>query len=350
MRVPGWLTISAAWAWRLLLVTVAVSALAWVLAQLYLVVFPVIVALLLATLLAPPAAFLRRRGWAPALSALVVVGGSVMLLAAVIALLIPPVVSQFGEMGDVLGEGYDQLLDRVGTTFQMSDSEIRDLIDQGISQAQENAGAIGTGLLLGVVRLVEVVAGLLLSTVLLFFFVKDGERITGWIVERTRSEHREDLAAGGRRAWATLGGYLRGTAIIALADALGIGLGLVLIGVPLVIPLMVLIFAGGFFPIIGAFVAGLVGVMVALVAGGIVDALLVLAVVVVVQQIEGNVLEPVVLSRSVPLHPVVIVLAITAGAVIAGVGGAFLAVPVSAVASAVGNELRLRREAAPITA
>lgn len=345
--VPGWLVIASGWAWRLLVVAAGVAVLAWGLAQLALVVFPVIVALLLSTLLAPPALWLRRRGWPPALSALVVVGGAVVLLAVAIGLLVPPIRAQFAEMGGVLAEGFEQALDWAERTFGMPESEIQGLLDQALASIQENLGAIGSGVLLGVVLVVEVLAGVLLSIVLLFFFVKDGERITGWFLARARPDRREDLAAAGRRAWGTLGGYLRGTALIALADALGIGLGLVIIGVPLVLPLMVLIFAGGFFPIVGAFVAGLVGVLVALVAGGLVDALLVLAVVVVVQQIEGNVLEPVVLSRSVPLHPVVIMLAITAGAVIAGVGGAFLAVPVSAVVSAVGNELRLRREAAP---
>lgn len=196
----------------------------------------------------------------------------------------------------------------------------------------------------GAVRTAEAVAGALLTFVVLFFFLKDGDRIAGYCLARVGPRHREDARAAGERAWGTLAGFIGGQVVIAAADAVGIGLGLVLIGVPLAGPLAILTFFGGFFPIVGATAAGLVAVLVGLVSGGLTDALLVLAVVFGVQQLESNVLEPVVMGRAVPLHPVVILVAIGAGTVLAGVVGAFLAVPLAAVAAAVGNELRVRRE------
>ena len=150
----------------------------------------------------------------------------------------------------------------------------------------------------------------------------------------------------GARSWTALGGYVRGTATIALIDAIGIMIGLLILQVPLVAPLTLLVFLGGFLPVIGAFIAGLVAVLVALAAAGIVKALLVLGVILLVQQIEGHLLQPVIMRRAVALHPVVILTALAAGAALAGIVGAFLSVPIAAVVAAAGNELRLRAEAA----
>jgi RimJ/RimL family protein N-acetyltransferase len=180
--------------------------------------------------------------------------------------------------------------------------------------------------------------------VLLFFFVKDGEQIVGWFIARAPERVRDDMRASGARGWGALAGYVRGTAAIALIDAVGIGLGLLIVGVPLVLPLTLLVFVGGFVPVIGAFVSGLLATLVALATGGLTTALIVLAIVVVVQQVESNILQPMIMRRAVSLHPIVILSVLTAGAVIVGVLGAFLAVPIAATLAAVGNELRLRGE------
>ena len=137
-----------------------------------------------------------------------------------------------------------------------------------------------------------------------------------------------------------MGAYVRGTALIALVDAVLIGIALLLIGVPLVPALMVLTFFGAFLPLVGAVAAGVVAALVALVSGGPLDALLVVGAVTIIQQVEGDVLQPVVLGRAVKLHPVVVLLALTSGAVIAGIAGAFLAVPTTAVATAIGGYAR----------
>ena len=161
-------------------------------------------------------------------------------------------------------------------------------------------------------------------------------------MQRGGGWQRAALAA---RAWTALSGYVRGTATIALIDALGIGLALLILGVPLVIPLTLLVFLGGFLPVIGASIAGLIAVLVALADGGVVTALLVLGAVVAVQQLEGHILQPVIMRRAVSLHPIVILVALATGSAMLGIVGAFLSVPAAAVLSAVGNELRLRSEA-----
>ena len=166
-----------------------------------------------------------------------------------------------------------------------------------------------------------------------------------WAGERIPTSYRATAAAMGARAWTALSGYVRGTATIALIDALGIGLALLILGVPLVIPLTLLVFLGGFLPVIGATLTGLVAVLVALADGGLVTALLVLAAVVAVQQLEGHILQPVIMRRAVSLHPIVILVALATGSAMLGIVGAFLSVPAAAVLSAVGNELRLRSEA-----
>ncbi len=180
----------------------------------------------------------------------------------------------------------------------------------------------------------------ILTVIVLFFFVKDGEQIAGWLLHLVPRERRETVRRGAGRGWGTLTAYMRGIVVVATADAVSVGLGLLLIGVPLVLPLMLLTFFGAFIPIVGAFAAGLVAVLVALVSGGLTDALLVLAMFIAVQQLEGNFLQPLVMGRAVHLHPLVVLLALTAGATVAGIAGAFLAVPLAAVVAAIGNEFR----------
>lgn len=346
VTVPPWLVGLAGIGWRVLVVAAAVLMVVVIMAQLYLVLLPVFLAILATSLLAPPADWLRRRRWPAALAASVVVVGALGVVLGGIALLVPPAVQELADVGAEIADGGEEVLNwLVQGPLDMAPEEVDALLDQGIEQARANVDVITTGLLTGAVVAVEMLAGLLITLVLTFFFVKDGDVITGWLRARAPAARREELGAVSRRAWATLSGYIRGLSIVAFVDAVGIGLGLAIIGVPLVLPLMVLTFIGGFFPVIGATVAGAVAVLIALVSGGPVDALLVAAVVVAVQQMESNLLQPVVMGRAVRLHPVVVLLAITAGAVLGGIVGAFLAVPAAAVAAAVGNELRLRADA-----
>ena len=320
-------------------VAVAVVALA----QLRILVLPVIVALLLATVLVPPVDRLQRRGIPRMVAVWLVMLASLGLLVGIVTLVAPTVSEEFGDLGPTVEAGIDEVENwLVEGPLDLSREEIDRYRTQLVEQIQASGGSIASGVLAGAVLVGEVIAGLLLVLVLVFFFVKDGDKMCRFALEQVREKNRDLLRALGRRVWTTIGGYVRGTALVALVDSVIIGVGLVIIGVPLVFPLALLVFFGAFFPLVGAVVAGIVAVLVALVSGGPGDALLTLGVVVLVQQVEGDVLAPLVLGRAVRLHPVVILGALTGGAIIGGLIGAFLAVPVAAVAVAVASELKAK--------
>jgi putative heme transporter len=347
-RVPSWLASSAAWAWRLLVLLAASSVVLWLLIRLYLVSLPIIIALILATLCVPLARALEARGVHRTASAAIVVIGGLIAFGGVIAALTPAFIAQVQELRPTVVDAVDQVFDFLETGLGWDREEVMGFLEQGVEAAQERGGELAGQVAAGAAVAVQGIAALTLAIVLLFFFVKDGEQIVAWILSRTPPAYEDTMRAVGRRAWTALAGFVRGTAAVALIDAIGIGVGLAIVGVPLVLPIAVLVFFGGFIPVIGAFLTGLLAVLVALAAGGFQQALVVLAIVVAVQQLESNVLQPVIMRRAVSLHPVVILAALTAGAALTGVVGAFLAVPIAAVASAVGNELRLRHEAAAV--
>ncbi len=313
------------------------------LAHLRILVLPVIIAVLLATVLVPPVARLHRAGVPRIVATWLLLLGSLGALVGLVTLVAPSVAEEFGDLGPTVSEGIAQVETwLVEGPLGLSKDQIDRYTDQIAEQARSSASSIASGVLAGAVLAGEVVAGLLLTFVLVFFFVKDGDKICAFALAQVRPEHQDLARALGRRVWGAVGGYVRGTALVALVDATIIGVGLLLIGVPLVLPLALLVFFGAFFPLIGAVLAGVVAVLVALVSGGPGDALLALGVVVVVQQVEGDVLAPLVLGRAVRLHPIVILASLTGGAVIGGLIGAFLAVPIAAVAVAVGSELKGR--------
>lgn len=343
--VPDWLQAAAQLAWRALVV-VAVTVLAvWVLARLALVTLPLFVATVLATLCVPIARRLERRGLRPGVAAGIVVLGGLAAIAGIIAALAPTFGDQITQLRPTLQTATQQVLGWLQRgPLGWDRADIDRLMAQFGDQVQGSSGEIVSGVVSGAVIVAEAFTAVALVLILLFFFIKDGPGIVDWLIARSPDRHRELVRALGRRSWHALGGYVRGTATIALIDAIGIGLGLLILQVPLVLPLTVLVFLGAFLPVIGAFISGLVAVLVALAAGGLTLALLVLAVVLGVQQLESHVLQPVIMRRAVALHPVIVLIALGVGARVAGIAGAFLAVPVTAVISAVGNELRVRAE------
>lgn len=209
--------------------------------------------------------------------------------------------------------------------------ELQQAVDNTLQTLRDNLGRIGRGVVSGATLVAQVVAGILLGIVLVFFFVHDGRRIWAWAVSLAPERHRELTDGAGRAVWTALAGYVRGIAIIAVVDATLIGIALAIIGVPLVLPLSLIVFLGAFIPIVGAFLAGAVAALVALVSGGVTTALLVIAVIVVViQQLEGDLLYPVIVGRAVRLHGIAILLVLPIGSVFAGLLGTLLAVPVAA--------------------
>ncbi len=332
--VPWAMRVAAAWTWRALLLAAGAVLLVRALGEVRLAVVPLAVALLLTTLLAPPAAALRRRGAPAALAALAVLVTFVGVTGGTLALLGPGVAGELDDLGAQVRGGAEEALDRLSVAGVTSEEVDRGL-DQVVEQARANAGGIGSGVLNGALVAAEVVAGGLLVVVFTFFLLKDGARMWRWAIGLLEPSRAAAAGELGERLWGKLGAYVRGVVVVALFDAVFIGLALWLIGVPLVLPLAVLTFFAAFIPLVGAVTAGAAAAMVALVSEGVVDALLVVAAVTLVQQLEGDLLYPVVVGRTVALHPVVILLAVSVGAVLGGIIWAFIAVPLVAIVAAV---------------
>jgi putative heme transporter len=247
----------------------------------------------------------------------------------VVVLLATLIAGELNQVFDSLREAYADIREWAGETFNASIPAFDELLDQ-IEQWATAEDGLRAGAAGAAVTAVETVSALLLGLLALFFYLKDGERIGAFLVRLTPPRHRTDVVAVGDRVWFTLGAYFRGQLVVAAVDAFFIGLGLVLLQVPLALPLAALVFLGGLFPVVGAFVAGGVAVLIALADRGLGIAVAVLVLNIAVQQAEGNLLEPLIVGRATKLHPLLVLVALTAGAVTAGILGAFLAVPLAA--------------------
>ncbi|HWC14250.1 MAG TPA: AI-2E family transporter [Actinomycetota bacterium] len=343
--VPQLLDWAAAVAWRLLVIAAAATVVGFLVARLTLVVIPTLIALLVASVLHPPAARLSARGVPPAVSAFLVFLTVVLAVGAGVAYIAPAVAEEVSDAGTTLSSAQNGLAGWLeDEPFGISRSDAGDYIDRIGDQIAENRSRIATGVLGAAAGLVQIVGATALAIVLAFFFVKDRDRMWGFIVVQFPEERKNDVGEAGRRAWEAMQGYVRGITIIAVVDAVLIGIALVILDVPLALPLSVLVFLGAFVPIIGAFVSGLVAVVIALITRGIAEAAIIAVVITAIQQLEGNILQPVVMGRTVKLHPVVILLAVATGVIVAGIAGAFLAVPVVATTTAAGSYLKRVRE------
>lgn len=331
--------------WSACLVVVVTGC--WLLGKIAVLLAPLAVALagtlFLAALLDPVLLLLRRIRVPATVAALFTILLLLGVLVGLGVLVWSLTASQFGELSQQLDQGLERTRDFVTSSLPISDAQLDKLIKQtrdGLSgSAPDPVGGARTA--------TEVAGSLVLALVLLFFLLKDGRSMWRWVLRRMTGPNRELAAEAGRAGWRTLGAYSRGTMIVAAIDAIGIGSALLLLGVPLALPLALITFLGGFVPIIGATVAGAVAVLVALAANGPTTALLVLAAVIAVQQIEGNLLEPLVMKRQVRLHPAVILVVVTAGTLIAGIAGAFVSVPIAAVTWRVVDTVQRHRAAVP---
>ena len=336
-QVPTGLAVAAGVAWRLVLLAVVAYVLGRIALELRLIVIPFVLAVALAAVLWDATTVLARVLPRP-LAALLVTLASTSVLGGVIYFVVRAVLDQYDELVLSTTAGIDQVQDLLAS-LGLDQLRLDALQDQGLQALEDNQARITAGVLSGATVLAELVAGLLLTVVLLFFCLRDGRAMWEWTVRLVpRAGARVDV--GGRAALGTLSAYLRGTAILGTFDAVFIGLALLVLGVPLAVPLAALVFLGGFIPLVGATITGAVAVLVALVTEGPVTAGLVLLAVVVVQQVESQVVTPVVLGRTLELHPVAVTAALTAGAVLGGVLGAAASVPLLAAAWAVVRALR----------
>jgi predicted PurR-regulated permease PerM len=334
--VPAWLRASSEWTWRSLLIAFGVVALVYALGYLRVVVLPVIVALLATTLLLPPKRWLADRGLPDGAATALTMVGAVVLLAAVGTAVAPSIGGQVTELRSGVEDGVRQATRVLADDpFNVSRAELDQRVDDALANLRENSGSLTRGVTSAGVIIGELFTGLIVTALLTFFFLKDGTRMWSWIVGLIAGHHRREADELGARVFTALSGYVRGIALVGLVDAVLIGLALLVIGVPLVVPLMILTFLAAFMPLIGAFLAGLAAVLIALVSNGVVAALLVLGAIILVQQVEGHLLYPVLMSRTVHLHPAVIVLSLALGGVVAGIIGVFLAVPTAGVISTI---------------
>ncbi|MFC7813906.1 MULTISPECIES: AI-2E family transporter [unclassified Streptomyces] len=326
---------------ELLLILAMLAVALWLLGRMWPVVWPLIVGLLLTTLTWPAARFLRRHGWPPALAASVVTVGFLLVVAGVVALIAVPMSSQTDELTEGVVQGIDRLREwAAGPPLNIDDAQITGALDTALARVQDSVDSVVTAVATGVGTVVNGLITAVLGVFLMFFFLKDGPRFLPWLGRQLPGRLAADVPAVALRSWETLGSFVRSQALVGLLDAVFIGLGLWILDVPLVLPLAVLTFVSAFVPIVGALFAGFVAVLIALVSNGLTDALIVLAIIVVVQQLEGNVFQPIIQSRGLGLHAAVILLAVTLGGSLAGIVGSLLAVPVAALIAVVWNYVR----------
>ena len=359
-HVPAWLETATGVAWRVLVVAAAGLVILLALSRLTVVVIPVIGALFVSAVLVPPARWLRRHGWPPLLATWAAFLGGVAIAVGIGFWLVPRVADQWEPLRQSLAQNVDDTRDwLINGPLHLSASQVdryateaKDIITGTRSAANggkagdstSGATVIGGRLLRGAASglrlLVHFLAALILTLVISFFFVKDGSVMSDWFLEQLQPTTAATLRAIGTRSWITLTGYVRGTAVNGLVNATLMSIGLLILHVPLVPVIAVLTFFGGFFPIVGAFVSGAVAAAVALVTRSPATALLVVGLTVVVHHVEGYLVGPVVLGRAVRLHTIVVLLALAAGGELAGVLGAFVAVPLTAITVGVVDELR----------
>jgi predicted PurR-regulated permease PerM len=335
-RLRGAIRGTAVLAGQLLVIAAALLVLGYVLSRFWSVLLPVILGLLVSTVLWPSVRFLRAHKWPPAAAAAVVLLGFLALLVGAVLLIVPPVVDQSGDLADRAGAGLTRLQEWLtGPPLDLGEDQIGEVIDSVVESLKANTEQIAGSALSWVSSLGSGIVNAVLALVLAFFFIKDGPKWLPWLTRQTGHSAGLHVARLSERSWDALSKFIRQQAFVGFIDAFFIGLGLWIVGVPLVLPLSVLTFFAAFVPYVGAFVAGGFAVLVALVSRGPTTALIVLGIVVLVQQLEGNVLEPVIQGRGLDLHPAVVILAVTAGGSLAGITGAFLAVPTVAVATTV---------------
>ncbi|QWF81106.1 AI-2E family transporter [Amycolatopsis sp. CA-230715] len=333
--VPFGLRVAAAVFGRLLVVAGGLALVGFVAVQLASMLVPVAVALLLAGLLAPAVSWLVRKRVPRALATAVVMIGGLAVVGGIVTFVVLTVTSGMPELIDQVTHSVNDLRSWLRTgPLHLNQGQLDDLLNQLTSTLSSNQASIASGAVSTAITVGEFLTEFLLMVFCLIFFLAQGPQIWAFLIRAVPGHIRHRVDDAGRIGFSTLASYIRGTAAVAIIDAVGIGVGLLIIGVPLAAPLSTIVFLGAFIPVIGSVVAGAAAVLVALVTNGLVPAIIALAVVIGVTQLESHLLQPVLLGRAIKLHPLAVVLALSTGLVAAGVAGALLAVPLLAVFSA----------------
>jgi putative heme transporter len=331
-EVPRSLRIASAWAWRLILLGVLGWALIQIISRVHIVIIPLVIALLLSALLSPAVSWFLRMGFPRSLATAVVLIGGLAAVAGTLTLVITEFIDGLPQLTESATQGIRQIQEWLQTgPLQLSDRQIDSYVDTAEKWLDDNTESLTSAGVSTATTLFEVLTGMFLVLFSTFFFLRDGGRIWRFMVRLLPLRARWQVDAAGRAGWLTLVAYVRATVLVAFIDAVGIGVAVWILGVPFPLPLAALVFLGAFIPIVGATLSGAVAVLIALVDRGWVSALILLGAVIAVQQLEGHVLQPLIMGRAVAIHPLAVIVAIAAGVVLAGIVGALVAVPLVAV-------------------
>ncbi|MFK4071268.1 AI-2E family transporter [Streptomyces sp. NPDC029674] len=346
--VPWGMRVAAEAGWRLLVLAGTLWVLMKVISAVQLVVLAFVAALLITALLQPTVARLRNLGLPRGLATAVTAILGFVIMGLVGWFVVWQVMENADELSRQVQDGIEDLRKwLLNSPFHVTEDQINDIAKSLRDAVGANTEELTSAGLEGVTVIVETLTGILLAMFSTLFLLYDGKRIWQWFLKLVPAQARPGIAGAGPRAWRTLTAYVRGTVIVAMIDAIFIGLGIYFLGVPMAVPLAVIIFLASFVPLVGAVVSGALAVVVALVTQGVFTAVMALAVVLAVQQIEGHILQPFILGRAVRVHPLAVILSVAAGGMVAGIGGAVVAVPLVAVTNTVVGYLRAySREAA----
>ena len=339
--VPRWLRVSAGWAWRLLLLAGLLYVAGKVAALLYIVIVPFAAAILLTALLQPLTARLRRSGlgplaatWCTLLLAFALIGGAVWLVTTRVEAEYPALLTPVGHTSTQIQNWL------ASSPFHIRTGNLEKISDNLVNYLSQHRSAVEGAALTGGRIVVELLAGIVLCFFISFFLIKDGQRIWSWLISGLSAEsgRRADLA--GHAAWQAVVYYVRGTVVVAAIHAVVMGITLTIIGSPLVAPLALFMFVAAFVPLAGVLIAGTVAIIIVLAAKGLIAAVIVLAVMIVMNQLEGHLLQPQVVGKMVRLHPLAVILVLAVAGVVAGIAGAVVAVPITAALTSAARALR----------
>jgi predicted PurR-regulated permease PerM len=341
--IPPAMRIAASWSWRILVVLAVVGVFVWLISELRLIAVPFMVAILIAALLVPLVGFLVRHHWPKGLAVAVAELGLLAVVGGLVVLVVSQVRSGFPDLQDQSVTAYEDfkgfLLD---SPLHLTEKDINGYIGQVGEAIQKDSEALVSGALSVGSSAGHILAGLLLTLFATLFLLIDGKGIWNWFTRLFPRKARPAIVGAGKAGWVTLTNFVRVQIFVAFVDAVGIGLGAWILGLfyggfPLVIPIAIAVFLGSFIPVVGAVFTGALAVFVALIYLDPVAALIMLAIVILVQQIEGHVLQPFVMGTAVKVHPLAVVFAVAAGGFVAGIPGALFAVPLVATLNVMVN-------------
>lgn len=326
----------AAWSWRLIIVVAAIALVLWGLLKITTIVIPVLIAILLAVMLQPVVQVLTRYTFlGRAASSGIALIGLLLVISGMFTLAGRQLIAQFADIQAKAVDGFQAILDWAQTTFQIDDPMINSAINEGITQLQENASQLVSSALSTAAVLGNVATGIVICLFTLFFLLSSGTAIWRWVVGLLPPDARIPTHEAFRRGWKALSAYVRTQILVAAVDAVGIALGMVVLGLgSYAVPIWLLVFLFSFIPLVGAFASGAIAVLLVLVLNNWVSALIMLGIVLAVQQIEGNVLQPFLMGKAVEMHPLAVFLGVAAGAMLAGIPGALFAIPLIAFVNA----------------